>query len=64
MLIGGPLSYFISNLWLELLPNRVDFGFGTVALATSILMVLGLITVGSQTIKASRVNPVDTLKEE
>jgi putative ABC transport system permease protein len=64
VLIGGPLSYFISNLWLEFIPNRVDFGFGTVAIAAMLLLILGLITVGSQTIKASRSNPVDTLKEE
>jgi putative ABC transport system permease protein len=64
VLIGGPLSYFISNLWLEFIPNRVDFGFGTVAIAAMLLLILGLITVGSQTIRASRSNPVDTLKEE
>lgn len=64
VLIGAPFSYFISNLWLELLPNRVAFGLGTVVLATSILLILGLITIGSQTIKASRTNPVETLKDE
>jgi len=62
--IGAPLSYFINKLWLEILPNRVDFGFGTVAIATSILMILGLITIGSQTIRASGINPADTFKEE
>jgi putative ABC transport system permease protein len=64
VLIGGPLTYFISNAWLEFIPNRVDFGFGTVALATFMLLLLGLITIGSQTIRASRLNPVDTLKDE
>ena len=64
VLIGAPLSYFINKLWLEILPNRVEFGLGTVAIATLMLMLLGLITVGSQTIKASRLNPSDTLKEE
>jgi putative ABC transport system permease protein len=64
VLIGAPLSYFISKLWLEILPNRVEFGFGTVAIATITLLILGLTTIASQTIKASRVNPADTLKEE
>src|SRR5262249_9291148 len=64
VLIGAPLSYFINKLWLEILPNRVEFGFGTVAIATLTLMTLGLITIGSQTIKASQTKPVDTLKEE
>jgi putative ABC transport system permease protein len=64
VLIGAPLSYLINKLWSEILPNRVEFGFETVALATSTLMLLGLITIGSQTIHASRVNPVDIIKEE
>jgi putative ABC transport system permease protein len=64
VLIGAPLTWFVSRAWLEFIPNRVDFGFGTIALATSMLLLLGLITVGSQTMRASRLNPVDTLKEE
>ncbi|MEJ0031677.1 MAG: FtsX-like permease family protein [Bacteroidota bacterium] len=64
VLIGAPLSYFINKLWLEILPNRVEFGFGTVALATLMLMTLGLVTIASQTLRASRINPTDTLKEE
>lgn len=64
VLIGAPVSYFLNNLWLEILPNRVGFGMGTVTVATLLLMMLGLITVGSQTIRASRTNPVETLKEE
>jgi putative ABC transport system permease protein len=62
--IAGPLSYLINNFWLQMFPNRVDFGFGTVFLATIILLVLGLITIGSQTIQASKRNPVDALKME
>jgi putative ABC transport system permease protein len=64
LLISAPLSYFINNLWLENFPNRVDFGWGTVLLGTVILLVLGLFTIGSQTIIASRRNPVESLKAE
>jgi putative ABC transport system permease protein len=64
VLIGAPMSYFINNLWLEMLPNRVGFGFGTIISATLLLLMLGLITVGSQTIRASRSKPVETLKDE
>ncbi|HZY80939.1 MAG TPA: ABC transporter permease [Cyclobacteriaceae bacterium] len=64
VLIGAPMSYFVNNLWLEFLPNRVEFGVGTIVIATLVLLILGLITVGSQTMKASQVKPVDTLKEE
>jgi putative ABC transport system permease protein len=60
--IGGPLSYFVNNLWLESLPNRVGFGVGTVLVGVVTLLVLGLVTIGTQTLKASRSNPVQILK--
>lgn len=60
--IGAPMTYFLNNLWLQRFPNRVDFGFGTLLLGTTVLLVLGLITIGSQTIRASKQNPVESLK--
>jgi len=62
--IGAPLSYTINNMWLQEFPNRVEFGLGTVVSGTLVLLVLGLLTIGSQTIRASRSNPVDALKED
>lgn len=64
ILIAAPLSYFINKLWLDNLPNRVDFGFGTVAIASLLILFLGLITIGSQTLRAARRNPVESLKDE
>lgn len=64
VLIGAPMSYFINNFWLEFIPNRVEFGAGTIVMSIIVLMTLGLITIGSQTIKASLTKPIDTLKEE
>ncbi|HEY9049184.1 MAG TPA: FtsX-like permease family protein [Ohtaekwangia sp.] len=62
--IGAPLSYIINNSWLQKFPNRVDFGVGTVLLGVSVLLLLGLFTISSQTIRASRSNPVEALKVE
>ena len=62
IIIGAPLSYFINDFWLQKFPNRVEFGFSTILIGTLILLTLGLLTIGSQMIKASRSNPVDSLK--
>jgi putative ABC transport system permease protein len=62
ILIAAPSSYILNNLWLRKFPNRVDFGFGTILLGVMILLALGLLAIGSQTIRASRRNPVDALK--
>jgi putative ABC transport system permease protein len=62
IILGGPLSYFVNNLWLESLPNRINFGPGIILIGVVTLLVLGLVTIGTQTLKASRSNPVQTLK--
>lgn len=62
--IGAPLSYFVNNLWLRQLTTRVEFGIGTVLFGVFILLVLGILTIGSQTLRASKLNPVDSLKSE
>jgi putative ABC transport system permease protein len=64
ILIGAPLSYMANNIWLQNFPNRVDFGLGTLLLGSAILLMLGLITIGSQTLRASRSNPVKSLRME
>ena len=64
VVIAAPLSYFANRLWLENLPNRVDFGFETVLVGSSLILLLGLITIGSQTYRAARQNPVNSLKDE
>jgi putative ABC transport system permease protein len=62
--VSAPLSYLINNLWLQQLPNRVEFGFGTVFISTLILLVLGFVTIGSQTLMAAKDKPLDALKAE
>jgi len=62
--ISAPLSYLVNTMWLQKFPNRVEFGWGTVALGVMIVLVLGLVTIGSQTVRASRRNPVEALKAE
>ena len=62
--IGGPLSYLANNLWLESLPNRVEFGFDIVLISSLVLFSIGLITISSQIISVSKRNPVESLKDE
>ena len=63
-LIAAPLSYLINVQWLESFPNRVEFGLGTILLGIVIMLLLALLTIGSQLLKVSRKNPVDSLRYE
>ena len=64
VLIGAPLSYFVNRLWLEYIPNRTDANGLTVIVGVCILAAISGITVISQTLRASLVNPVHALKTE
>jgi len=64
VLIGAPLSFFVNDLWLQRFPNRVPFGFTTLCLGATVLLVLGFITIASQTVNASKRNPVEALKSD
>ncbi|MDH5397169.1 MAG: ABC transporter permease [Cyclobacteriaceae bacterium] len=64
VLIAAPLTYFINNTWLEFMANRVAFNWQSVIISAGILLLLGLITIATQTLHASRANPVDSLRNE
>ena len=62
--IGVPLSYFVNSLWLDTIAYRTSFGFGVIAIGVLVLIIFGALTIGSQTLRATLVNPVDNLKSE
>jgi len=64
IIITAPIAYFLNNLWLQFLAYRVNFSFDILISGILIMLVLGLITVGSQTFKAALLNPSNTLRNE
>ncbi len=64
VLIGVPLTWFVNNLWLELIAYHTTVSFGVIGVSVLLLMFFGAITVGSQTLRATLVKPVDNLKSE
>jgi putative ABC transport system permease protein len=64
VLIGVPATYFINNLWLELIAYHTSIDLSVILIGVSLLMLFGAITIGSQTIRATFVKPVENLKSE
>jgi|APTNR8051073442_1049403.scaffolds.fasta_scaffold00039_122 putative ABC transport system permease protein len=62
--IAVPAAWFINNLWLELIAYHVTINIGMVLLGVLMLIVFGVITIGSQTWRATFVKPVENLKSE
>ncbi len=64
IVIGVPASYFLNTIWLELLPYHVVVDLPKIAFGVAMLLVFAVLTIGSQTWRATFVNPVDNLKSE
>ena len=63
-LVGIPLSWYLMSKWLEGFAFRIDIG--PMAFLFSVLMLLAMtvLTIGFTTARASRANPVDSLRSE
>jgi putative ABC transport system permease protein len=60
-LIGGTIAYLVNNLWLQYLAKSVHFGMGTILAGVFLVVFIGLLTISSQTLKASRSDPARIL---
>ncbi len=63
-IIAWPIAYLAMNRWLQNFAYRINIGLGTFILAALLALVIALLTVGYQAIRAARVNPVDALRYE
>ncbi|MCZ8355573.1 MAG: ABC transporter permease [Cyclobacteriaceae bacterium] len=64
LLIAVPVAYFMNTLWLENLAVHVTVDIFTISLGIVLLTSFAILTIGSQTLQALRLNPVDNLKSE
>jgi putative ABC transport system permease protein len=63
-IIAWPIAYFGMNHWLHNFAYHIKIGFGTFILAGLLTLVIALLAVGYQAIKAARANPVEALRYE
>lgn len=64
VVVSVPLAWLLNSLWLEQIAYRVTIDFGVISFGVLILLIFGIITIGSQTYRASTVSPVDNLRNE
>jgi putative ABC transport system permease protein len=62
--IASPVAWFGMNKWLQYFAHRVDIRWYTFGIAGMVVLLTGLVTVSFQTIRAAKMNPVDSLKRE
>ncbi len=63
-LIASPVAWYFMNKWLQDFAYRIDIGWTVFAVAGLAVVVITVITVGYQSIKAALKNPVEAIKME
>ncbi len=64
MLIAAPMAYYIMSRWLQDFAYRITIGWWVFALAGGMALVIALLTVSVQSIKAALANPAEALRYE
>jgi putative ABC transport system permease protein len=64
VLIAWPIGYFVMKSWLQNFHYRISLGFDTFLFAALLALVISIITVSYQSIRAALANPADSLKYE
>lgn len=64
IVIGSGLGYWFMSDWLESYAYRIDFEWWFVLLAAAVILGIAVLTVGLQSLKAARSNPVHAIKSE
>ena len=62
--IGVPAAYLLNNIWLELIAYHTTFSLIVFTQGVLILLLFGILTILSQTIRATFASPVNSLKNE
>lgn len=63
-LIAWPVAWYFMNQWLNSFAYRISMGLGGYMLAGLAALLLALLTVSSQALRAAMVNPAQTLRNE
>jgi putative ABC transport system permease protein len=62
--LAVPVTWYVMTQWLEGFAYRTEIGVGIFALSGGIALVIALLTVGGQSVRAAIANPVKSLRSE
>ncbi len=63
-LLGSPVAFIVAKRWLQSFAYRIEIGPGIFILTGILVILISLLTVCYQTLKAANTNPVYTLRYE
>ena len=63
-IICWPIALYAMNKWLQDFAYRIDIGWWVFTLAGGLALVIALLTVSMQAVRAALANPVESLRYE
>jgi len=64
ILIGAPVAWWVMNEWLQDFAYRITISWWMIAIAGVAALLIALVTISFQSIKAALVNPIKSLRTE
>ncbi len=64
VLLAAPAAYVLNSLMLSAFANRIELEVWHVLLGIVPVLLLAILTIGTQTLKAANANPVDVMRSE
>jgi len=64
VIIAWPVGYFLMNSWLQNFAYRTALGFGVFLVSAILALLVAVLTVSFQAIRAAVANPADSLRNE
>jgi len=64
VIIASPIAWFVMNKWLQSFAYRTNIGWGVFAVTTLLALLIALLTISFQAIRAAIANPVTSLRSE
>ncbi|MBK7871976.1 MAG: ABC transporter permease [Saprospiraceae bacterium] len=64
VIIASPIAWYFMSQWLENFAYRIDISWWSFVLAGVVALVIALVTISFQAIRAAVANPVESLKSE
>lgn len=64
IVLAGPFAYWVSIKWLQNFAYRIDFSWMAFVLASFSLLLLAVVSISSQTVKAALTNPAAVMRDQ
>jgi putative ABC transport system permease protein len=64
VVVAAPFGYWVMEKWLSGFSYRIDVSMVIILFSSVIVVFVAIVTVGVQALKASNMNPVDSLRSE